>query len=186
MQQSRHLCDEPLPGRGKSASPPPNRQSLRAITVFNAVSAYPLPCQGATSGAQLHPDRRHLRLLLPASSPDPFTAAPASFWGSSVICSTGTSTKRSRKGRRANLLLAMRERAAPPASTAACHVVTAEASGSPAREFEMVDGLVEHFQIFFFLLLVTVLEEVPLAIVFNQQSAMATSRRTPVRDDSAQ
>ena len=85
------------------------------------------------------------------------------------------------------LLLAMRKRAAPPAGTAACHVVTAEASGSPAREFETVYGLVEHLELFF-LLLVAVLEEVSLAIVLNRQSAMAISRQTPsdgVRDDSA-
>ena len=84
-----------------------------------------------------------------------------------------------RKGRRVKLLLAMRERAAPAAFTAACHVVTSEAPGTPARAFERADGLVKHLQLFFLIPLVTVLEEVVLATFVEQQSALAIRRRSP-------
>ena len=63
-----HITCVMNPYPGAENPPPTSRQSLRASTVFSAVSAYPLPCQGAASGAQLHPDRRHLRHLPPPAS----------------------------------------------------------------------------------------------------------------------
>ena len=51
----------------------------------------------------------------------------------------------------------MRERAAPPFFEATRHAMAAEAPGAPAGVLEPVDGLVEHLQLFFLLLLVALL-----------------------------